>query len=155
MSADYINPFLNATANVISTMASTPATAGKPGLKKDTASFGVVTGVIGMASDNLTGNMVISFEEPSILGIVSKMLGEEFKAINKDVVDAVGEITNMICGGAKKELSEKGFKFDMAIPVIVEGRNVTITQLSKGPVISIPFKTDCGEFVVETNLVKR
>ncbi len=155
MKVEYINPFLLATKNVIETMANTKVSNDKPALKQGNLSWGVVTGLIGMASEKLKGHMVISFDEPCILGIVSGMLGEEFKEINKDVVDAVGEITNMICGGAKKELSESGYVFDLAIPLMIMGKNVEITQLSKGPIISIPFSTDKGRFVVEANLQER
>ena len=155
MKVEYINPFLNATRNVIETMASTKVVNEKPTLKQGNLSWGVISGIIGMASKNLQGHMVISFDEASILGIVSAMLGEEFKKIDQDVIDAVGEITNMICGGAKKELSEKGYMFDLAIPLIVIGKDMEIAQLSKGPVLSIPFSTDKGKFVVDANLLER
>jgi chemotaxis protein CheX len=153
MKADIINPFLLATTNVIQTMASLTVTAGKPGLKQGNLSWGSVSGVIGMASDKLKGHMVVSFDTPCILRIVSNMLGEEMKEMNKDVVDAVGEITNMICGGAKKSLSESGCVFNMAIPLVISGEKVEITQLGSGPVISIPFTTEAGKFVVEANLM--
>lgn len=152
MDAKIINPFLNATLNVLKTMASTEATPGKPVAKGSARTFGCVTGVIGMAGDQLTGNLLISFDEPSILAIVSRMLMEQFSTVNQDVVDAVGEITNMVCGGAKKELSEHGFKFELATPIIVTGQNVELQQMSKAPILSIPFKTPEGNFVVDTNL---
>ena len=155
MKVEYINPFLNATKNVIETMANTPVTAEKPALKKGNMSWGVVTGIIGMASDKLKGHMVISFDAPCILGIVSGMLAEEFTEVNQDVVDAVGEITNMICGGAKKELSEMGYLFDLAIPLMIQGKDIEITQFTKGPVVTIPFTTARGKFVVEANLIER
>lgn len=155
MQVEYINPFLNATKNVIETMANTKVTNEKPALKKGNLSWGIVTGIIGIASARLKGHMVISFDEGSILGIVSGMLGEEFKEVNKDVVDAVGELTNMICGGAKKELSELGSTFDLAIPLMVVGKNVEISQLSTGPVVTIPFATQGGRFVLEATLIDR
>jgi chemotaxis protein CheX len=105
-----------------------------------------------MASQDLAGNLIISFDKESISGIVSGMLGEEVSGITPDVVDAVGELTNMICGGAKAILGERGYKFDMATPVMLVGENLELCQFSKSPVITIPFKVDCGEFVVEANL---
>lgn len=152
MKAELINPFINATLNVLKTMAQTNATPGKPGLKANNLTSGAVTGVIGMASEALNGNMVISFDQPSILAIVARMLMEEHKEINKDVIDAVGELTNMISGGAKKELSEMGFAFNMATPLMLTGQNIEMTQLSKSPIIVIPFTTPEGKFSVEANL---
>ena len=152
MRVEFINPFLEAAKSVIETMAFTPVTAGSPSVKHNNLTWGVVSGVIGLASAQLKGNMVLGFDEPSILGIVSKMLGEEFQSIGPDVVDAVGELTNMISGVAKSSLSEKGFSFDMASPVMIVGKDVAIIQLTKAPVIVVPFETDKGKFVIEANL---
>lgn len=154
MDAKLVNPFISSALNVLKTMAQTEATAGKPTIKENNLTWGAVTGIIGMAGESVNGNLIVSFDEPSILSIVSKMLMEEYKEINSEVVDAVGEITNMISGGTKKELSEQGYSFNMATPMIVTGKNFEITQLSKAPVISIPFKTAVGEFVIEASLTK-
>lgn len=155
MKAEFINPFVESTLNVLNTMAQTDAAAGTPALKQNKNTWGVISGVIGMAGHNISGNMIISFDESCILSIVSKMLMEEFKEITPDVVDAVGEITNMITGGTKKLLSEKGFSFEMAIPITIKGQGIELSQLSSSPVITIPFKTENGTFVVEANLSPR
>ena len=154
MDAQLINPFVSATVVVLKTMAQTEPVVGKPGMKKDQLSWGEVTGLIGMAGDGVTGNMIISFDEPSILGIVSKMLMEEFVEINQDVIDAVGEITNMIVGGAKNSLQELGYNIHMATPIVIKGKNVELNQLGKAPALTIPFTTDVGSFVLEANLAK-
>lgn len=152
MRAEFINPFLSATKSVIETMAFTPVEAGSPALKEGNLTFGDLTGIIGMAGTNVNGNMVISFEEQTILKIVSKMLMEEFTQVNEQIVDAVGELTNMICGGAKRDLNELGVSIRMASPVMIKGKGVEINQLTKAPIIRMPFSTEHGDFVVEANL---
>ena len=155
MKAEFINPFINSTVNVLKTMAQLEPVPGKPYVKADKLSWGVLSGIIGLAGDKATGNMVISFDESCILRIVSNMLMEEFTEITDDVVDAVGEITNMISGGAKKELSEMGMAFDMAIPVIMKGQHIELTQITKAPIVVVPFETSAGKLVVEANLSAR
>ena len=155
MNIEFINPFVSAAVNVLRTMAATDLKVGKISKRDDTVTLGEVTGIIGMASQEISGNMVLSFERKTILGIVHRMLMEEFTEINHEVVDAVGELTNMICGGAKGELNKKGYLFDMASPVMVVGKNVEITQMSEGPTMSIPFYTQDGMFVVEANLSEK
>ncbi|MCC6932048.1 MAG: chemotaxis protein CheX [Deltaproteobacteria bacterium] len=155
MEASLINPFINAALNVIQTMAFTQVTPGKPCLKSNKVTFGDVTGIIGLASETITGSMVLSFEEKAILTIVGRMLYSEYKEINQEVVDAVGELTNMISGGAKGELSEKGYIFSMATPTMVLGKDVSITQLTQEPIISIPFSMEEGAFVIEANIMKK
>lgn len=153
MKAELINPFLNATKNVLETMAQTKVTPKKPHLKEGSASYGEVTGIIGMTSDEITGCMIVSFSEKCILKIVANMLMEDLRAkIDDEVVDAVGEITNMICGGAKAELAKVDHKFNLATPTMVVGKGVEISYYSEAPTIVIPFETADGPFVVEANL---
>jgi chemotaxis protein CheX len=154
MDVNLINPFLISAIKVVETMAFMKVTPGKPSIKDHNKTFGVVTGLIGLAGDGAAGNMVLSFDEGSILGIVSKMLGEEFKTVNKDVVDAVGELTNMISGGAKSELAEMGFSIRMATPVMIVGKDIELSQLTKKPVLTIPLTVDTGVFVIEAKLSK-
>ncbi len=155
MDMELLTPFISSTVNVLRTMAQTELQVGSIAVKTDRRTSGVLTGVIGMASDKVTGNLMLSFDEPSILGIVSRMLMEKFTELNGQVIDAVGEITNMVCGGAKSDLNQKGYTFNMASPVMVKGQDVEISQLSEGPIMCIPFKTQDGWFVVETNLQRK
>jgi len=156
MKAEFLNPFMHATKNVLETMAQVPATASKPKLKEGNSTYGEVTGIIGMASDAVEGIMVISFTKPCILQIVAKMLMEEPKsAIDDDVVDAVGELTNIICGGAKAELAKLGLNFSLATPTMVTGKGVDVKYHSHAPIIVVPFKTEFGDFVLEANLADK
>ncbi|MBU0484879.1 MAG: chemotaxis protein CheX [Proteobacteria bacterium] len=153
MKAEFINPFLNATKNVLETMCQTPVTPQKPQLKKDVATYGEVTGIIGMTSEKISGCMIVSFTEKCILNIVANMLMEPPKdKIDEEVTDAVGELTNMICGGAKAQLAKLDHKFDLSTPTMVVGKGVEITYYSNAPTIMIPFKTENGDFVIEANL---
>ncbi len=156
MKAEFINPFLSSTKNVIETMAQTKVSAQKPKLKEGKTTYGEITGIIGMVSDTISGCMVVSFSEKCILKIVANMLMDEpKKKIDPEIVDAVGELTNMICGGAKAQLSKLDHKFELATPTMVAGKGVDISFYSDAPTIVIPFTTDNGDFVVEANLGER
>jgi len=156
MKAEFINPFLKATKNVLETMCQTKVQAHKPGLKKDNKSFGEVTGIIGMASDSVTGCMVVSFSEECILQVVANMLYEEpKKEVDNEIVDAVGELTNMICGGAKSQLAKLNHKFDLATPTMITGKGVEIAYHTDSPTLIIPFDTEYGQFVIEANLAEK
>lgn len=153
MKAEFINPFLQSTKNVLETMAQTEVTAKKPQLKEDTVSYGEVTGIIGMTSEEITGSMIVSFTEKCILQIVANMLMESPRdRIDDEIVDAVGELTNMICGGAKAQLAKLNHQFELATPTMVTGKGVEISYYSDAPTIVIPFETAAGNFVVEANL---
>jgi len=109
LDTEFINPFLNATMNVLQIQAGVDVVAGKVFRKQDTDRFyGDISGLIGIISDAFTGSVVISFPEETFLKVMSKMLGEEYTKIDQDIVDGAGEITNMIFGQAKIVLNEKG-----------------------------------------------
>ena len=153
MNVEYINPFIDAVVNVLKTMAQTDARTGKPTIKKSKTSKGDVTGLIGLAGEQAKGSIAVSFSASCILKVVSNMLMEEFTEITDEVTDAVGEITNMVSGGAKKTLSEKNIKFNMAIPSVIVGEGHSITHMTSGPVITLPFETDHGPFFIEICIV--
>jgi len=151
MNVQFINPFLEGTLDVLKTMAMMEPAVGKPYVKKDCQAIGDVSGVIGMTG-SARGSLALSFSEKSILMIVSNMLGEQYMEINDDVRDAVGEITNMISGVARKKLESQGYNISAAIPTVVSGKNHAIHHVLGGPSIIIPFNVTNGPFYVDVCL---
>ncbi|MCW3171382.1 chemotaxis protein CheX [Shewanella subflava] len=149
MNVEFINPFLVSLVNVISTMATMDLKPGKPQLKSHDIAKGDVSGLIGMVGPKTKGSLSITFDEPLILEIMNKMLGEKPASINEEISDLVGEITNMVTGGAKNLLSDKGYDFNMATPVVVSGKNHTISHKSKGKKILMPFSHEHGMAFIE------
>jgi chemotaxis protein CheX len=151
MNVKIINPFINATLNVLETMAFIKSEAEKPYLKKDNVAKGDVSGVVGFTGET-NGTVFITFDESCIVKIVSNMFGEQINDINDEIKDAVGELTNMISGQARRELEEIGKVFQGTIPKVIIGKDHEIQSLTKGPKIAIPFKTDFGNFTIEVAL---
>ncbi|HNS55491.1 MAG TPA: chemotaxis protein CheX [Smithellaceae bacterium] len=153
MNVQFINPFLEGTVSVLKTMAFVEPRSGKPYLKVDNLAKGDISGIIGLTG-SAAGSLALSFSEGAILKIVSNMLGEDLKSINGDVKDAVGELTNMVSGVARKNLEAQGFYIQAAIPTIVSGKNHSIAHVKGGPSLIIPFEIDEGVFVVDVCLAE-
>jgi chemotaxis protein CheX len=152
MDVKYINPFLSGTVNVLKTMAFVEVKPGKPYLKKDHVGLGDVSGIIGLTGE-ASGSLSVTFNFTLIQQIMSNMLGEEVTEVTNDVRDAVGELTNMISGDARRLLQQEGLSLTAAIPTIVAGKDHTIKHVINGPIIVIPFTTDNGgEVTVEVSL---
>lgn len=149
MNVNFINPFLQALLNVISTMASMELTPRKPQLKTDNLAKGDVSGLIGLVGPQTKGSLSISFEQTLALQIMQNMLGENPGKINDEVTDLVGEITNMVTGGAKNLLGEKGYNFDMATPMVVSGKGHTISHKANGTKIIVPLTCQYGAAFIE------
>ena len=121
----------------------------KPMLKKESYAKGDVSGLIGMTASNLKGSLSVTFEKKLALMTMKKMVGETHQHIDSDVIDMVGEITNMVTGGAKRLLSEQGFEFDMATPIVVSGDNHTIKHQVKDKIVLVPLSSDYGYVYLE------
>lgn len=151
MNVQFINPFLEGTIDVLKTMAMLEPVVGKPYLKTGNQAKGDVSGIIGMTG-SARGSLALSFSEQSILMIVSHMLGEKYMEINDEVRDAVGEITNMISGVARKKMEAQGYNISAAIPTVVSGKDHAIFHALGGPSIIIPFDLANGPFYVDVCL---
>ncbi len=149
MNVEFINPFLSSMLNVMTTMARMELIPEKPRLKKNEVAMGDVSGLIGMVGDQANGSLSITFEGPLALATMKNMVGESPDEINEEIIDLVGEITNMVTGGAKRMLSEKGIEFDMATPMVVSGANHSIHHKAQGPIVIIPLKNELGRVYIE------
>lgn len=144
MNAEFINPFINGFLNVLETMAQTTLKPGRPERKQSAIARGDVSGLIGMIGPETKGSLSITFDEGLALTIMQRMVGERPSKIDSEVSDLVGEITNMISGNAKRDLSEQGYDFGMATPVVVTGKDHSISHQVDGPKIILPFMCDAG-----------
>ena len=94
--------------------------------------------------------MAISFDQKTILYIVSKILDMNPENIDEDiVVDTVGELANMITGKAIRLLAENGYDLSLSVPKVVHGPKHKIVHQTKGPKIAIPYSSKAGNFTVE------
>ena len=148
MDVRFINPFLDGAKEVFKTMTFTDVKTEKAYLKKDDIAHGEISGIIGMTGD-IVGSLAVSFESRCICGLVNNMLGEQYRELTRDVLDAAGELTNMISGVARTKMEKDGLSVFAAIPSVIIGKDHTITHILKAPSIVIPFLTTHGRFVVD------
>ena len=81
--------------------------------------------------------------------LVSAFAGAPIEPSSPDFADAIGELANMIAGGAKKHL---GNSASITVPSIIVGKGHQIARLSDVPCIVIPCTTPAGDFAVEVNI---
>lgn len=149
MKAEYINPFVTSLCNAFSTMLGCQPRRGALALKHDLSSAREISGVIGL-SGSTVGTVVLSFSRPVALKAASLMLMTETTEINDDVVDAVGELANMVAGAAKAELEE--YQLSISLPNVVIGDGHIIRFPSEVVPICVPFETDWGPVTLEVGM---
>lgn len=137
-----LNPFKDSTIHVFRTMMKLNPSAGNllNGIEENIESD--ITGTIGIVGD-ITGSVSVRFSRKMACRVASIMMGTEIFEINNVVKDAIGEIANMITGGAKGvliQLNEISYK--LAIPTVVLGEGHTISYPSGMTSMVIPFMID-------------
>ena len=151
MNVNFINPVLGSILNVLSTMAHIEPKVGTP-KRKDTNDIVLgknITGVMSMIGERGNASIALTFSEAAILHIARKMLPSEIIAIDGAVIDLVGELANMVLGGAKSDLEKEGYFFKLSLPTIILGCDYLIAHKTNAPIIMLPFTMPEGEFVVE------
>ena len=151
MKAEHINPFLTSAVEVFSTMLNCDLKRGAPTLNAAFQPAHEVSGIIGL-SGKASGVVVVSVEREVALGVTEKMLGERPDSLNADVMDAIGEITNMIAGRAKTGLAH--LEMNLALPTVITGKDHVIRFGSLAQTISIPYSCAWGELIVEVGLIE-
>lgn len=149
MRADYINPFLTSLTSTFQTMVNCELRRGKLELKQHAKLKYPVSGVIGL-SGKAVGTVVINLSESVARKSASAMLMMEITEINDDVVDAVGELANMVAGAAKAELEE--YELSISLPNVITGSHHDIRFPSNVTPICVPFESDFGPLVLEVGL---
>lgn len=148
MKAEIINSFISATLDALRTMAGVDPRRGSPRLKGAKEQSYDVSGVVGITGQ-VKGFVVLSFRGSAALHVVGGFLGEAVHELDDQVSDAVGELANIVAGGAKRVLSEAGYELTISIPTVIVGRDHVIARPSGVPCFEVPFETEAGPFCVE------
>lgn len=157
MKVNFINPVLRSIMDVLSTMAHIEPEAGAPKRKdkNDIVHGKNITGVMSMVGKRGNASIALTFSEAAILHIAKKMLPSEITTIDGTIIDLVGELANMVLGGAKSDLEKEGYFFQLSLPTIIFGSDYLIAHKTNAPIIMLPFTMPEGEFVIEAGYEER
>ncbi|MBI5017385.1 MAG: chemotaxis protein CheX [Deltaproteobacteria bacterium] len=148
MRAEVLNSFIAATLEALRTMAGVEPRRGTPRVKGSQDKSYDVSGIVGITGQ-VQGFVVLSFRRSTALHVVGGFLGETIGTVDEQVIDAVGELANIVAGGAKRVLSEAGYLLTISIPSVVVGTSHVIARPTATPCFEIPFETPQGPFCVE------
>jgi chemotaxis protein CheX len=146
-----IHALLDSLFTIFSTMVRLKIQPGVPELKQGNAAKGEVSAQIGMNSEGASGSVALTLTLPAVREISRGLLGHEITSIDKEAADLAGELVNMLVGGVKRILSEKGHDFDMQTPQLLLGEGHDIIHLSSGQTVLLPVKIQQEEFYIELN----
>jgi len=148
-----IHALLESLFTIFSTMVRLEIEPGVPLPKQGNAAKGQVSGLIGMKAEGVSGSVALSLTLPTIRVISRSLFGHEIASVNNEAVDLAGELTNMLVGGAKRILSEKGHDFDMQTPQLLLGEGHEIAHYHPGQTVLLPVNIGPDEFYIELNFI--
>jgi chemotaxis protein CheX len=148
MDVRHINAFLEATKAVFDSMVRLPITFEKPQLGTGKSQYDV-SGVIGLSGD-VVGSVIVGFSKVSAVQIASAFAGSPLELGTSDFADAIGELANMIAGGAKAKF--EGQDVSIGCPSVVVAPAHSISSPSSSASICIYCNTAGGRFVIDITM---
>lgn len=136
----YIQPFVDVCVNVFKEFIGAELVTERPHfIDKNDIHQWDVSAVIGLTGE-ARGAVVISMKANLACRLTSMLTGSDHNAMDDEVIDAIGEIINIIAGNAKRGL-EESFKLVISLPTIVRGSNHAIQWPNdQARIICIPFR---------------
>ena len=140
MRVEYINPFVEASFNVLKEVLGTELKRGDLYLKSSTMQIMGVAALVGLAGD-VEGRVLFDMSKETALAVASGMNGEEMTVMDEMVKATITELANMITAQAVTKLHELGFKFDLTPPALFTGDNMEVsTNLGEVEALIVPME---------------
>nr|AGS51586.1 chemotaxis protein CheX [uncultured bacterium contig00010] len=136
----YVEPFVEVTVNTFKEFIGVEVSPRHPHfLDPDKGLEWDISAVIGL-SGVVRGAVIVSMKNALALKLTSILTGQEYTEIDVDVMDAIGEINNIIAGNIKPKIPN-GDKIVISIPTIIRGKEHSIAWPSKQTrILCIPHK---------------
>ncbi len=144
MKANYINPFYQATNDVLMNMLDLKTERGQLDLVDDVIPGNEANVIIGITG-SLSGTVMYSFPKSMTLEIVKIMSGMELEKLDSFVTSALGEVANIISGNAVTYLKEDKFECNIVPPQVIIGQNQSISMATDHALL-LPISTNIGDF---------
>ena len=150
MKVEIINPFIQAAREVLETELGAEPERGDLHVQKSAFTTDEVTTVVGITGQ-VSGIVLYSMSLVTAIGLVSRMMGQEFTEFDALAQSGIGELGNVITGRAGVLLSDAGYQTNITPPALVIGQGTMITTLDLNRLV-FPLQTDVGPLEVQVVL---
>ncbi|MGO8766761.1 MAG: chemotaxis protein CheX [Limisphaerales bacterium] len=112
------------------------------------------TGCVGFAGDTVTGAVYFHLSSELANQVAANMLGlpAEEAMGETEVNDVVGECSNMLAGGLKSALCDKGYECAVSTPAIIRGTAFAIESMPDVHHERMVFECNGSKLVVEVHI---
>jgi len=152
MNPQYIDNFISATVSTFDAMLGCQLIPQDPRAAVGEEPEYEVSGIIGLSSKKAKGIVILNLTREAALSSSEAMLGERSSELDGDVIDAVGELTNIIAGTAKSKMEH--LALDISLPTTIVGKQHVMGFPHKAVAVSLPFTCPWGAVEVEAAIVE-
>lgn len=132
-----MNAFCVGLKDTLQMMAQVDTTFDKPSIQMNWKTQGNISGVVDFETKDFKGSIYIHFPDLVLINLYNKMVGENCTEMSPEVMDCIGEISNMAYGVAKGKLDPLQLKFSMSLPKVF--KTPDLKRLPNVPHLLIPF----------------
>jgi chemotaxis protein CheX len=153
MNANLLNPFIQAAVDVLKAEVGTEITRGNLALQKSALTSDDITVLINLIGD-VYGVVMYGMQISTGLGMVSKIMGQEFTQLDSLAQSGVAELGNVISGQATVRFSAAGYQSNISTPMVLTGNGVEIATLDFIRIV-VPLETQYGILTVHLALKEK
>jgi len=146
MNIKFLNPFLEAAAEVLEAEVDLTATRGSLSLQKSALSATEITVLISIIGQ-VQGVVLYGMSAATGMAIVSRIIGQEFSEFDGLAQSGIGELGNVISGRAAIKLSQAGYETTISPPTLIIGKGAQISTLDFSRIV-VPLDTRLGQMVI-------
>jgi len=150
MDVKLLNPFIEAAVEVLKAEAGAEIKRGNLSLQKSALTSDDITVLINLVGD-VYGVVMYGMSTATGLGLVSKIMGQEFGELNALAQSGVAELGNVISGQATIRFSEAGYRSNISTPMVLTGNGIEVSTLDFHRIV-VPFETQFGAITVHLAL---
>ena len=151
MKVEHVHPFLASAISTFDVMLKCKLTPREPFVRPSCEPEHEVSGVIGLTG-RAKGAVVLNMCRNAAISASEALLGERPMEIDRDVTDAVGELTNIIAGNAKAKLEH--LTLSVSLPAVFVGSKHALELPHRTDPVYIPFDSPWGYVALEVELVE-
>ena len=150
MKVEFVNPFIQAASEVLESELGGEVQRGNLRLQKSAFTTNEITALVGVTG-KVSGMVLYSMSQETALGLVSRMMGQQFEEFDALAQSGIGEVGNVITGRAGVLLSEAGYPSNITPPALVVGKGTMVTTLDLNRLV-FPLETEVGALEVQVVL---
>jgi chemotaxis protein CheX len=150
MNVNYLNPFIEAAAEVLDLEVGASITRGPIALHRSPYTARDVTVTLSLIG-RVEGMVLYGLSTDTALRLVSQMMGEPIGELDELAQSGIAELGNVMTGRASVKLAQAGYDCNISTPTVILGSETRISTLDFQR-LALPLQTQYGNIEIHLAL---